>query len=208
MIYDNLNNVNFDNVSYGQFRCSQDKRYILPLFLKEDDQISPIFVNLRNIQMMNNLLEYHVIVKTVDCCINHVAKDTLMYYDESILEFLKKNKDVFDNKEIDDNFLEVGQRPSFQSIKKSDKFNLKLQPSKDLTIFNGKKENIDPDNLIKDTRFDCIVQLYGAWFANSKYGIIWKLSQVKIKERHAIQKCMFADDETEDDILEHFPENV
>lgn len=208
MIYDNSHNVDFDTVSYGTLKSTQDKKFVLPMFLKADDgEISPIFINLRKLQITNNLMENENMVKTVDCTISQVVKDMLMFYDESILEFMKKHKEsIFkDNKEIDDKFLEEGMRQSFTPLRNSARFNYKLQPSKDLSIFNSKKESFERETFVKDTNFDCIVQLYGAWFASSKFGIIWKLSQVKINEKHPIQTCMFKEEVDDDDV---FPDYV
>lgn len=209
MIHDIANNVNFDNVAYGTLKSTKDQKFVLPMFIKVDNDLSPIFLNLRKLQSSSNLIENGQTCKSIDCLINQNVKDTLMFYDESILEFMKKHKEkIFsENTEIDNKFLEEGIRQSFTALRNSLKFNLKLQPSKDLTIFNSKKESIDIDLLVKDTNFDCIVQLFGTWFASSKFGIIWKLSQVKLNEKHPIQQCMFSDD-GDDDIYEHLPDNL
>ena len=54
----------------------------------------------------------------------------------------------------------------------------------------------------------CIVHLSGIWFTKSRFGVVWKVIQIKLNKEKEKKICLFedADDDEYDDMENAFPE--
>ena len=112
---------------------------------------------------------------------------------------LKENKDQwFGKPDIDDVFLESGL--SSTAVKDS-KFRLRVMD--DVKIYDGEKTEKSFSDLKANTRCHLIIQLVGVWFTPGRWGVTWKVMQVKLKDKRTgvydYKKYLFSDNDSDDD---------
>ena len=49
-----------------------------------------------------------------------------------------------------------------------------------MKVYNGSHEKLESSDVIKDSQVNVIVQLYGIWFTQSRFGLTWRLHQIKV----------------------------
>ena len=71
------------------------------------------------------------------------------------------------------------------------------------SLYDHKKNKIDGDftsYLPKGQAVKAIVKCSGVWFSGGKYGVSWKVDQVKVDEPRAILSYAFRDDDSDDEL--------
>lgn len=124
-------------------------------------------------------------------------REKIQALEEYLVDIIKKNKDEwFPGKDISETFLDVGLVPSFNKDKLR---NVKLD--KDLKLFNSSKNEIENSELKPNDEVKCIFQLSGVWFTTSRWGVEWKVLQIKTMKKNNINTdigYMFPDEDEDD----------
>ena len=72
----------------------------------------------------------------------------------------------------------------------------------DVQVYDGTKRPIKLNNIKKGDVFKCIIQLTGLWFTPSRWGITWKVMQIKSTAGQVnvdkYKDYMFKDDDGEE----------
>ena len=77
-----------------------------------------------------------------------------------------------------------------------------------MSLFDGSKNEISINEIKSDAKVSVIVQLAGIWFTKTRFGITWKIKQMKLHgEKSKTQgKYLFEDVESDDDMDNVFPD--
>ena len=135
--------------------------------------------------------------------------------DDAIVNMCKEHKiDWFSSDEITDSYIEQAFMPSLKDAKKQkNTFILKTRTCKDTIAFNSSKERVELDELHANAKVSIIVQLHGIWFTKTRFGLTWRIRQLKIHETERLNKfgtSLFVEDDADiddEDIDNVFPEN-
>lgn len=135
------------------------------------------------------------------------VKRNLKAIDEQMLEYVKSNKsEIFKSKEVTDEMIEVGQSESVKEIRSE--YVIQLNIEKGVEVYDTKKENIDVNEIEKKCEISTIVQFVGLWFSASRWGIAWKVKQMRMHKDKKMKGYMFDDNEEESDDEMAFPPGV
>lgn len=109
----------------------------------------------------------------------------------------------FTDASLDDAFL--------SSFKPLGNDNIVFKPilSKSVCVYNNLKESINVEELEENSNVGLILCVAGLWFTKTRFGVTWKVKQIKVKTlTKMIKKCMIEDSDDEEDIDENIPSNV
>lgn len=195
-----LESFEFDNVNYSDpkknkghyFVCASDASENSKLYF----QTPKLKMNSDLLNEQNNVNNFVDVICESDTFLNAVKK-----LDEHVSNIIKaRRSEWFPNKNIDDTFLEVGQT---HSIMKNDI--MRLSVNNDIQIFDYKRENVSANTIVKDTVVKCILQFVGIWFTATRWGVTWKIVQMKTypnRRRTIRYGYMFPTDDDDDGIDE------
>ena len=188
-----IKNIPYESVVFGRLKRGLDHHY-MAAFIKTNEVQSTLYVQTPKMYVCSNVEESMFVQFTTEQDDLTVGIGNM---EKHVLEYLKQNKeDLFKNKGIDDVFLESGHT---SSILKDNRVRLRM--SSDTNIFNHAKEVLDSRTLLKGQVVKSIVQMVGLWFTSNRWGITWKLDQIKLDNERNVKKIdhyMF-DDQDEDD---------
>tara|TARA_Y100000389_G_C17355550_1_gene460879 strand:- start:223 stop:903 length:681 start_codon:yes stop_codon:yes gene_type:complete len=129
-------------------------------------------------------------------CDNEEYINAINTLDESFMQAIKTNaEEWFPGKGIDETFLEVGQA---KNLRKSNTVKFKI--TRDTEGFNDKKESIDLRSIKTSQKVRAMIELVGLWFTSNRWGVMWKLAQIKTceKTKNISRGYLFPDDEEVD----------
>lgn len=191
-----------------------DNRYYV--FLKHVDEYNPtekVIYQTPKLKMSSSLttnvkddedsnvdvqeLKSFVEVKTTNADFINKLKEI----DDEILKYVKDKKgEWFPGKEITDSFLEVGQIGSIRENKSNKKEHIfQLKTSKDIQIFDMNKKKLENSELKEHDEVSFIIQLVGIWFTATRWGLSWKIQQVrKHKTKEPLKGYLFCEDDTDE----------
>ena len=129
--------------------------------------------------------------------------------EDQMLALAKDNKEKwFPDQDITDDYLDNAFMSFVKPIKKSNDVNFRMRKSSKLSVYNHRKEEIDEEDVSEGKLVSCIVHLSGIWFTKSRFGVVWKVIQIKLNKEKEKKICLFedADDDEYDDMENAFPE--
>jgi leucyl aminopeptidase (aminopeptidase T) len=132
-------------------------------------------------------------------------------YEEAMVKAAKELKsDWFPDKEITDDYIDSAFHASFKPIKKTHDAIMRLRTSKELQIYTSEKEETTSVDIKEGSKIAMIVLMDGVWFSKNRFGITWKVVQMKIhKQKESSKKYMFDDNvEVERELDNVFPEDI
>lgn len=123
---------------------------------------------------------------------NQEYKNNIQHIDDTLLNMLKENKDTwFSGKGLTTEFIDTGYLPS---LKRNNDWRMNVSID-NLTIYDDNKNSVDISDLNIGDSIRCIVQLSGLWFTNTRWGVSWKLIQIKkYFKKNMKNEYMFPDD--------------
>lgn len=138
----------------------------------------------------------------VDCvCDQDAWKDFVQTMDKHMRDVIKNNSEEWfgEGKQIDDTFLDVGQTPSLMSNGVC-----RFKMAHDLDIYNQEKEEIKMEDIEQGQEVKGIAQLVGLWFTKTRWGLTYKMCQMKMykTKQKAVRGYMFPEDPDDVDQLE------
>lgn len=136
---------------------------------------------------------------------NQEYKNNIQHLDDTLMNILKENKEEwFSGKCLTTEFIDTGYLPS---LKRNNEWKMNLCLD-NLSVYDDNRNSLDVTDLNIGDSMRCIVQLSGMWFTNTRWGMSWKLIQIK-KYNNKISKkdYMFPDDLDHDvtDLIEPPP---
>ena len=207
-----FDNIPFDKVVFGKLKKGVDT-YMMSTYLSENNVLSKLCVQTPKLALHSDVIvgddiQPFVTYTSEDVSIAKFIKST----EEYVLGELKRNKEEwFVNKGIDDVFLENGLT---SSVMKHNIYRFRIM--KDVQVYDSNKTLIDINDVHKGMTSKCIIQMTGLWFTPSRWGVTWKVIQMKLQGKSANldskKEYMFTDDDNEefneDDSALTVPPNV
>ena len=193
----NVKNFELNNASFSTPKKLSNGKY----FISIDVSNEPLMFQLTKIkaQFTDNSSELFLTPE-----LGEFVKDM----EEQVVTIAKKHKETwFPGKEIDDTFFDTAIMPALKVVKKQG--TLKAQINESCMAFNSAKEEIERTEISSDSNISTIINISGIWFTKTRFGLSWKVAQIKL---HGLPKppkgqCLF-DDDDEDDHMDEFPEGV
>jgi hypothetical protein len=190
----------FNNVEFGNPIKGNDGKYFVSAFVKEETQSNELICQFGpRLQAKSSLTAESTSLECIFA--DPQLKDFITDCDDHMLAFCKDNKETwFNSTDISDSYLDNAMFPSFKQVKKTDSCVIKLRTSSVMNIFDSSKEEIDIDNITEDSKVSIIVQLAGLWFTKTRFGLTWKIKQIKLhnEKPKSAGKYLFEDAEDED----------
>jgi len=125
-------------------------------------------------------------------------KNYVQTLDDTLISLLKENKDEwFVGKGLTTQFIDTGYLPS---LKRNNDWRMIV--SEDLAVYDDNKNHYDVHELNAKDTMRCIVQLSGLWFTNTRWGVSWKLIQLKKTKKKEIRNEYMFPDEADTDMLD------
>lgn len=195
-------NVNFEGFSFGSPIKGPDNKYFVSASVNSED----IICQFSRLLCKNTLDSESSSLECVFADTN--AKEFFNDCDDHMLAFCKDNKEAwFNSADISDAYLDNAIMPSIKSVKKSDSYAVKFRTSQQMTVFDSSKEEIELSSIVQDSKISVIVQLAGLWFTKTRFGITWKLKQIKLNNEKPKSSGLYLFDDVEDDELDNvFPD--
>lgn len=195
-------------IVFDKMRMLEDKRYFIPAMYKEDGSIpEPIIIQLNRNITSNDLESDQGLSPILDCYINDDVRDLINEYDDTILARVKDNADTwFPGKDFGESYFENAILYSVKTKQKDKKNKFSTKTTNNIKVYNASHDSLTTADVVKDSNINMIVQLYGVWFTQSRFGISWRLHQVKINTpTKQTYECLFRDDEDLEDLENVFP---
>lgn len=192
--------VPYEHIHFGKLRKGIDT-YMMSTYLQASSDTLPekLFVQTDKVILHSspyndkNELENYIEMVTEDSSLETMIKKV----ESHVLDVLKTNIDVwFTNKDIDDTFLESGLT---SSVLKGNRFRFRIM--EDVQIYGSNRETKSLEDLKKGSVIKSIIQMSGLWFTASRWGVTWKVNQIKMNQSNIkkLRECMFPDDEDHDE---------
>lgn len=163
---------------------------LMKTIVKEEDSEQG---NIEEVQELRSYLD----VKTM----NKDFVEKLKEIDDEILKYVKdKKQEWFPGKDITDSFLEVGQIGSVRENKANKKeYIFQLKSSKEMQIFDMNKNKLTEKDIGTEDEVSFIMQLVGIWFTATRWGLSWKIQQVrKHKTKEPFKGYLFCEDDVDE----------
>lgn len=127
-------------------------------------------------------------------CDNEEYIELMNTLDEVFMNAIKSNADEwFPGKNIDDTFLEVGQ---VKNLRKGNIVKFKL--TEDTEAFNHERDAIDIQSIGNSQSVKALIELVGLWFTSNRWGVMWKLAQIKTcdkTKKNTVRGYMFPEED-------------
>ena len=195
----------FSKLEFGNPIKGTDGKYFVSVFIKEEDEVNDIICQFGpRLQAKNSLTKESTYI---DCMFaDNSLKEFITECDDHMLAFCKDNKEAwFNSSEISDSYLENAIFPSFKAVKKTESCIIKIRTSSVMSIFDSSKEEISIESIVEDSKVSVIVHLAGLWFTKTRFGITWKVKQLKLHndKPKSLGQYLFedADDENLDNVF-------
>ena len=202
----NVSSVDFSKVVFSKPIKGSDGKYFVASQVRDDDE-SPSYELMiqfgTKVSLTNGLGDQENSKVHTSTDLRLASEQYIEFIkeaDDHMLSMCKLYKlDWFPNQDLTDSYLENAFMPSMKSIKKSSEHLLKVRPSGQLQVYNSERDSLDPLELDKTSKISTILALSGLWFTKTRFGITWKLQQVKVAvPKRPVKEYLF-DDATEYD---------
>lgn len=205
-----LNEENCTKIVFEKMRKLEDQRYFVPAMFKENDGSvpEPIIIQLNRNITTNDLETEEGLASVLDCLVNDDVKEIITDFDDSILARVKDNSESwFPGKEFGESYFENAVLYSVKSNKKDKKNKFSVKTTKNIKVYSSTHESLKTTDVVKDSNVNVIIQLYGVWFTQSRFGITWRLHQVKVNTpTKQTYDCLFKNDDELADLENVFPD--
>lgn len=195
------NSIDYSQIEFGEPKKGKDGKYFIQTTLESED----ILFQLKKLKCKSGVGSTFDVEVTQE---NNV--DLLREAEDQMLALSKDNKDCwFPDKEITDDYLDNAFMSFIKPIKKSSNINFRMRTSSRLSVYNVAKDEIDSDDVEEGKEISCITQLNGIWFTKSRFGVVWKVYQIKLNpDKKSKEMCLFedADDDECDEMENVFPD--
>lgn len=197
----------FTNVVFGNPIKGTDGKYFVSAFLKTEDQSEDIVCQFApRLLVKTNMTQEST---SLECMFaDQTLKEFVSDCDDHMLAFCKDNKEKwFNTNEISDSYLDNAMFPSYKNLKKTESCIMKFRTSSVMAVFDNSKEEIDIENIVENSKVSLIVQLAGLWFTKTRFGLTWKLKQIKLhNEKPKSAGQYLFEDADEEDLDNVFPD--
>jgi len=132
-------------------------------------------------------------------------------FEDAMLKTVKQKKDEwFPDKDISDEWLDQAFHSGFKQVKKSTDATAKLRISKELLIYTSERKETGLNDIHDGSKIAVIIHMDGIWFTKSRFGLTWKVVQIKVhKDKEPSRMYMFDDDAVpEPDLDNVFPDDM
>lgn len=193
----------FTEIKFGCPIKGSDNKYFVSAFCNSEEilcQFAPRLLVKNSLNSESTSLELQIADPKI--------KEFISDCDDHMLAFCKDNKEAwFNSSEISDSYLDNAILPSFKTIKKSEAICIKFRTSSSMGIFDSSKEEIDCDQITEESKVSVIVQLAGLWFTKTRFGITWKLKQIKLHNDKPKSQGQYLFEDADDEELDNvFPD--
>lgn len=204
-----INENNFENITFSKITKLEDSKYFIPIHHKcKDDNIEPVIIQLNRSFTLNDLSIDDNLSSILELSIDNKSKDIITEFDDQILAKVKDNADKwFPGKDLGNSYFDNALMNSLKPIKKDRTFKFSTRTIKEIKVFNSQHEKLQIKDAIKDSNVNVIIQLYGIWFTKSRFGLTWRLHQIKLNTpTKKTYDCLFNNDDDDDDLDNVFPD--
>lgn len=205
-----LNEKNGSKIFFEKMKKLEDQRYFAPAMFKETEGASPepIIIQVNRNITINDLETEEGLSNVLDCFVNDDVKEIITDLDDNILARVKDYSETWwEGKDFGESYFENAILYSVKSNKKDKKNKLSVKTTKNIKVYNTTHESLKTSDVVKDSNVNMIIQLYGVWFTQSRFGITWRLHQVKINTpTKQTYDCLFKNDEELVDVENVFPD--
>lgn len=202
------NNLEFDHFKYGKISKMEDK-YFIPMYEEIDGSQKQILLQLKKVYTLNTLNDEGKLRSCIEFVLDEQQKENIGEIEDAVLNVAKEyKKEWFPDKDLSDSYFDNAFMQSFKPIKKSKGYKFQVKTTKNVSIFDSSHNTVEHCDVKENQKVSIIIQLYGIWFAKSRFGLTWRLHQVKIHDiPKPPQECLFADTDEQNDELENvFPD--
>ena len=193
-------NTQYDNLVFGSPKKTKDNKYFLKIHQRIDNK-SPgmeVFCQFGPKLQANSKIEngFDVLVHENKHC------EFIREIEDYVVSVCKERKSEWfmndDSESISDAYIDNAFMSSIKSTKKQNIF--KVRTSSTLECFNNSKEEIDKSVIDENSKVTIICQLEGVWFTKTRFGLTWKLKQLKLftPVHKKISGFMFSEEEEEE----------
>ena len=211
VVFDALkdSNVHFDKITFSQPIKHGDKYFIRAKY--EEDKVLIKYnswgTNVKDLMNEGDLSTSMEIFLKGGENVNQLV-EFLIDLEEGMIKRAKEDKDIwFPEKGLTDEYLDDSFQSTIKMAKKTKDATIKLRTSKDMVAYDSKKEEVTLDNIVQDTTIGVIMAMDGVWFSKNKFGLTLKVVQVRIKKEKESRKCMF-DENDEEEQENVYPDDV
>lgn len=195
------NSIDYTQIEFGEPKKGKDGKYFIQTQMNEED----ILFQLKKLKCKSG------VGSTFDAEVTQEANiDLLREAEDQMLALAKDNKEKwFPDQEITDDYLDNAFMSFIKPIKKSSNVNFRMRTSSRLAVYNVAKEEVDAEDVEEGKVVSCITQLCGIWFTKTRFGVVWKVFQIKLNpEKKPKEMCLFddADDDECDEMENAFPD--
>lgn len=190
--------VDYSKLTFGSPVKSADGKYFIST-LHENDQVLVRFnswLTCNTNLMMNNekASQIDVTLKIPEYI------ETVRDFEENLLQKAKELKDEwFPEKGITNEYLDSAFMSSLKPIKKSQDHVMKIRTSREMEAYTNDQKEIELSDVKENSEVGLIVNMQGLWFTKTRFGIVWKIMQIKLKKPKTKREYMFDDDDNVDD---------
>lgn len=200
---------NFETIHFTKPIKGKDGKYFVAMNSQESDESNEIICQFGpKLKISSDVQESDTSIDVL--IVQEEIIDFIKDCDDNALAFCKDNKEAwFEDEDISDSYIDQAFMSSIKEMKKQKgSYGMKMRISRDIDVFNGNKENMEKENIKKDAKVSMIVQMAGLWFTKTRFGLTWKVMQVKLNEdkEKKIGKSMFFEEYNEHDIDNVFPD--
>ena len=184
----------------------KDKKYFVTLQLKDGNDIMCQFGS--KLMVKNQLEKESSSMEVIFN--NQELKDFIQECDDHVLSMCKLNKGEWfpGENEISDTYLENAIMSSLKQQKKSENVSLKVRTSNKMIIFDSSKQEIENSEIQENSKVSLIVQMAGIWFTKTRFGITWKIKQIKLHNDKPQTQGEYLFEDVDDDELDNvFPDD-
>lgn len=165
-----LNDLVYDDLVFNK-PIKRDGYYYMNI-TKNKTKPTPVYMQSPKVILESNIINNNFVDLRI--C-NEEYKDEIQKIDDELLSLLKLNKDEwFQDKGLSDQFVDTGYLPT---LKRNGQW--KISVNDQINVYDQNKDIIDVKELVIGDSMRCIVQLTGLWFTNTRWGVSWKLIQIK-----------------------------
>ena len=200
---------NFETIHFTKPIKGKDGKYFVAMNSQESDESNEIICQFGpKLKISSDVQESDTSIDVL--IVQEEIIDFIKDCDDNALAFCKDNKEAwFEDEDISDSYIDQAFMPSIKEMKKQKgSYGMKMRISRDMDVFNGNKANVEKENIRKDAKVSVIVQMVGLWFTKTRFGLTWKVMQVKLNEdkEKKIGQSMFFEENNEHDIDNVFPD--
>jgi len=212
MLY-NSKNIDYEKFTFKKAIKGKDGKYFIASSIQEDDEVkNEILTQLGQIECKTNMVdqESQEQATSLDFVLDNLKQiEFISEMDEHMLICCKEHKEEwFPGQELSDSYLDSAFMPSIRSTKKGSKQVLKTRVSSTTLIYNSDKEVQEPTVVTSGIKVSTIACMAGLWFTKTRFGITWKVRQIKVqKEPKKIRTdYLFEDAESDEELDNVFPD--